>query len=162
MFKEFKKNKIRKLISTEKNNVFNKLKNNDINLLEAHYILENSISKIYNENNFCYQDLLNRKRELTSFRTNINNILVSFLFGILVNVICNLIIYASNELFTFNSIICDILMVIFVIVIIFIVSATIPKNAKILSNIDPYNVEQYELEIIEKALQEYEDKKPEL
>lgn len=67
MFKEFKKDKITKLIQIEKENVYDKLKSNDINLLEAHYILEDRISQIYNENNFYYQDLLNRRKFLTSF-----------------------------------------------------------------------------------------------
>ena len=38
MFKEFKKDKITKLIQIEKENVYDKLKSNDINLLEAHYL----------------------------------------------------------------------------------------------------------------------------
>ena len=37
MFKKFKKDKITKLIEKEKVNVYDKLKSNDINLLEAHY-----------------------------------------------------------------------------------------------------------------------------
>ena len=83
MFKKFKKDKITKLIEKEKVNVYDKLKSNDINLLEAHYILENKISQIYHENNFYYQDLLNRKKFLTSFRSNAVNIMISLLFGIL-------------------------------------------------------------------------------
>ena len=39
---------------------------------------------------------------------------------------------------------------------------SIIKNAKLLSDSDLYNVDSYELDIIEKALQKYEDKKSEL
>ena len=73
MFKEFKKDKITKLNQKGKDNIYDKLKSNDINLSEAHYILEDKISEIYSENKFCYQDLLNRRTHLTSFRANIKS-----------------------------------------------------------------------------------------
>ena len=80
MFKEFKKDKITKLIQIEKENVYDKLKSNDINLLEAHYILEDRISQIYNENNFYYQDLLNRRKFLKKTITYIFLINIFFKF----------------------------------------------------------------------------------
>lgn len=162
MFKEFKKDKITKLIYKEKDTVYNKLKNNDINLLEAHFILENKISQIYSENEFCYQDLLNRKKFLTSFRSNTKNIMISLLFGILGSVICSVISDISKILFDFGPIMNCISMIIIVLLIIFFVIESIVKNAKILSDNDLYNVDSYELDIIKEALQTFENKKLEL
>lgn len=162
MFKEFKKDKITKLIHKEKDTVYNKLKNNDINLLEAHFILENKISQIYSENEFCYQDLLNRKKFLTSFRSNTKNIMISLLFGILGSVICSVISDISKILFDFGPIMNCISMIIIVLLIVFFVIESIVKNAKILSDNDLYNVDSYELDIIKEALQTFENKKLEL
>ena len=162
MFKEFKKDKITKLIEKEKVNVYDKLKSNDINLLEAHYILENKISQIYHENNFYYQDLLNRKKFLTSFRSNAVNIMISLLFGILGSAICSFILDTSKILSGFGPITYNILMIIIILIIVFFTIKSIIKNAKLLSDSDLYNVDSYELDIIEKALQKYEDKKSEL
>ena len=162
MFKEFKKDKITKLIQKEKDNVYDKLKSNDINLLEAHYILENKISQIYNENNFYYQDLLNRKKFLTSFRSNTHNIMISLIFGILGSAICSFILDASKILSGFGAFICDILIIIIILFIAYFMIKSILKTAKLLSDDDPYNIDSYELDIIKKALQKYEDKKSEL
>lgn len=120
MFKKFKKDKITKLIEKEKVNVYDKLKSNDINLLEAHYILENKISQIYHENNFYYQDLLNRKKFLTSFRSNAVNIMISLLFGILGSAICSFILDTSKILSGFGSITYNILMIIIILFIVFL------------------------------------------
>lgn len=159
MFKEFKKDKITKLIQIEKENVYDKLKSNDINLLEAHYILEDRISQIYNENNFYYQDLLNRRKFLTSFRSNTHNILISLIFGILGSAICSFILDASKILSRLGAIICDILMIIIILFIAYFMIKSILKTSKLLSDDDPYNVDLYELDEIEKASQKYEDKK---
>ena len=53
-------------------------------------------------------------------------------------------------------------MIIIILFIVFFTIKSIIKNAKLLSDSDLYNVDSYELDIIEKALQKYEDKKSEL
>ncbi len=159
MFNGFKKDKITKLVQKEKDNLYNDLKNNNINLLEAHYIMEDNISKIYNENQFYYQDILNRKRYLTSFRDNTNNILISLLYGILGSGICSFILEASEVLSGFGTIICSILMLVIISIIAYFVLKSIFNTAVLLSDKDLYNVDAYELNIIENILQEYEDKK---
>lgn len=159
MFKEFKKDKITKLVQKEKNNVYDRLKRNDINLLEAHFILEDKIDQIYSKNNFYYQDLLNRKKFLTSFRSNANNITISLLFGILGSAICSFILDTSKILSGFSPITYNILMIIIILFIAFFAIKSIIKNAKLLSDSDLYNVDSYELKIIKKALQKFESQK---
>lgn len=97
MFKKFKPDKITKLIQKDKDSLYDDLKNNNINLLEAHYIMEDKISKIYKENKFHYQDILNRKKHLTSFHNYTTNIMISLFFGILSSLICSIVIKAITN-----------------------------------------------------------------
>ncbi|MDD6848397.1 MAG: hypothetical protein PUD53_06475 [Oscillospiraceae bacterium] len=160
MFKEFKKDKITKFIQKEENNIYKRLKSNDINFLEAHYILENKISQIYNENNFSYQDLLKRRRFLTSFRSNIKNIMLSLVLGMIASATCSFIIDSSKILSILNPIIYYISMAIITSLIVCFFLNFIPKCARNISEIDFYNVNSFELKIIDNILQEYEDKRP--
>ena len=85
--------------------------------------------------------------------------MISLIFGILGSAICSFILDASKILSRLGAIICDILMIIIILFIAYFMIKSILKTSKLLSDDDPYNVDLYELDEIEKTLQKYEDKK---
>lgn len=156
MFKYLKNDKITKMIGKTKNIINDEMRENEINFLEAHLKIEKEIQSIYDNNNFSYQDLVNRKKHLTKFNNNIYNIMISFIFGFLSSVI----FYAMES--TIININIDnndkfmILLFVFYIIIGFIVFYCIFKIAHQISSDDKLNTNEYELSIIEKELNKYE------
>lgn len=157
MFSTFKKDKITKIIMKEREKILTDCNNNNINFLETHYLIEDMISKVYKNNNFYYQDILNRKRKITSFHNHLKDILISFFFGIIGSVFFSAIFTLSDLSSYFSPIVSGIFMFISIILISFFTILIICRFEKSFSNFDSYNVNSYELNIIDDILKDYED-----
>lgn len=162
MFKYFKNDKITKLVVKSLKITKEEMKNNDIGFLEAHLKMQTEIQLIYNNNLFSYQDLIKRKKHIVEFNNSINNILISFIFGLLASLIFWFFQYIINPSINidYNNIFMllfyIIMFIIVYILIFFTIICSILKTARQISSNDELNTNEYELEIIKEQLKKYE------
>ncbi len=162
MFKYLKNDKITKLVGKARTIIDEEMRKNEINFLEAHLKMEKEIQSIYDSNSFSYRDLIERKNHLKEFNNNIKNILISFVFGLLVSIIVDFIKSITSEnLITINNnifmmLINSILLAILIIAVEFGIVYVILKFSHQISSNDKLNTNKYELDIIEEKLKKYE------
>jgi hypothetical protein len=150
-----KKDKITKLIEKSEKSFYDDYKNNNLNFFEAHCKMQDGIEEIYKTNDFYYQELLDRKRFLTSFKSQTISLIIALAFGLLSTWIYELITTLSRMLYSSNPIlnlILQIIMLIITLIIIIMVVRKVFKTAKFISNLDTYNTNDFELLIIEEKL----------
>lgn len=146
-----KNDKITKLIEKALDPIQAQIQTKDIDYLEAHFQLQKSIETIYNSNSFCYQDLVKRKNHLTVFNDNLKNVTISTFTGASVTVFfC--ILNALSNLFYIFAIIGIILSVVALAILVY-------RNIDIaysLAELDKFNTKEFELNIIDNGLENFE------
>lgn len=155
-----KKDKITKLIIKASNEIYSNLKENNIDYLQAHLNMKEEIEKIYQQNNFYYQELLERKIFLTKYRNNLNNIFISFAFGVLSSWICSMVTDATKTFQQYQPWIYNLIMIIIVLIASYFILRMVFSSAKLFSSDENFNTKDFELNLIEKKLNNLENSNP--
>ncbi len=163
-FKKSKKSKISSLVLGEYDMIKGRIEKNLTTYDKAHYLLMDSIDKIYSNNKFTYEDYVLRRSDLTVDRETKISIFSSIILGVCTGVI-SAYLYdliklksSSNEIYTI--IILSILNFVLAIVLLFSCIWIGNELCNYISETysDYFNTKDYELSIIENKLNELDEK----